>query len=98
MDSYNIHKWQINAMRRYDTNTLLKSHSSVTWQRIVNGVLTTVLVDGVRISGGSVNSPSLTITNAVSGDEGNYICTASNIAGTGSSQQTFLDVTGSMYN
>lgn len=74
------------------------THSSVTWQRIVNGVLTTVSVDGVRISGGSVNSPSLTITNAVSGDEGNYICTASNIAGTGSSQQTFLDVTGSMYN
>jgi len=40
----------------------------------------------------------LTITNAVSGDEGNYICTASNVVGTGSSQQTFLDVTGSMYN
>ncbi|VDI02517.1 hemicentin, partial [Mytilus galloprovincialis] len=69
-------------------------HTSVTWQRIVNGVLNTVTVDGSRIIGSSVSTPSLTISNAASGDEGNYICTATNIVGTGTSQQTFLDVAG----
>ncbi|CAG2194109.1 HMCN [Mytilus edulis] len=70
------------------------AHTSVTWQRIVNGVLNTVTVDGSRIIGSSVSTPSLTISNAASGDEGNYICTATNIVGTGTSQQTFLDVAG----
>ncbi|XP_052103233.1 hemicentin-1-like [Mytilus californianus] len=72
------------------------AHTSVTWQRIVNGVLTTVIVDGSRIIGSTVSTPSLTISNAVSVDEGNYICTATNIVGTGTSQQTFLDVTGNI--
>ncbi|VDH91359.1 Hypothetical predicted protein, partial [Mytilus galloprovincialis] len=70
------------------------AHTSVTWQRIINGVLTTVTVGGSRIIGSTVNSPSITISNAVSGDEGNYICTATNVVGTASSRQTFLDVTG----
>ncbi|XP_052106688.1 hemicentin-1-like [Mytilus californianus] len=70
------------------------AHTSVTWQRRVIGVLTTVTVDGSRIYGSTVSSPSLIISNAVSGDEGNYICTATNVVGNGSSQQTFLDVTG----
>jgi hypothetical protein len=30
-------------------------------------------------------------------DRGYYVCTASNIVGTGTSQTTFLDVTGSKY-
>ncbi|XP_071166138.1 hemicentin-1-like [Mytilus edulis] len=72
------------------------TQTSVTWQRIVNGVLTTVTVDGSRMIGSTVSTPSLTISNAVSGDEGNYICTASNSVGTGTSQQTFLDVQGNL--
>ncbi|XP_071166173.1 basement membrane-specific heparan sulfate proteoglycan core protein-like isoform X2 [Mytilus edulis] len=72
------------------------SHTSVTWQRTVNGVLTTVTVDGSRMIGSTVETPSLTISNAVSGDEGNYICTATNVVGTGTSQQTLLVVTGNI--
>jgi hypothetical protein len=41
--------------------------------------------------------PSLTILNIAQSDEANYICSATNIAGTSSSQQAFLDVTGSKY-
>ena len=67
----------------------------MSWQRIVNGQVTSVSVDGFRITGSTVNSPSLTISNARTSDEGNYICTATNSVGTGSSGQTFLDVTGS---
>ncbi|VDI12391.1 Hypothetical predicted protein, partial [Mytilus galloprovincialis] len=78
------------------TVTSNPAQTSVAWQRIINGVLTTVTVDGSRIIGSSVSTPSLTISNAVSGDEGNYICTATNIVGTGTSQQTFLDVTGNI--
>jgi hypothetical protein len=43
------------------------------------------------------NNPSLTILNIAQSDEANYICSATNIAGTSSSQQAFLDVTGSKY-
>jgi hypothetical protein len=50
-----------------------------------------------RYSGASVNSPSLVITNAVNADEGYYTCSATNVVGTGISQQTFLDITGSRW-
>jgi hypothetical protein len=48
-----------------------------------------------KYSGSTVSTPSLTITNAQNSDEGNYVCYATNLAGTGSSSQTFLDVVGS---
>ncbi|CAG2256290.1 HMCN [Mytilus edulis] len=71
------------------------SHTSVTWRKIINGVTTTVTISG-RFSGATVNSPTLTITNAILDDEGYYICFAMNIVGTGQSSQTFLDVIGSI--
>lgn len=71
------------------------THTSVTWLRIVNGQQTTVTIDGSRLTGGTVTTPSLTISNAATSDEGNYICSAANSVGTGSSQTSFLDVTGS---
>lgn len=70
------------------------THTSVTWQKIVNGATTTVQVSG-RFSGASVSSPTLTISGAVLSDEGYYVCMATNSVGSGQSSQTFLDVIGS---
>lgn len=70
----------------------------VEWQRIANGVSTTLNVTAEpRYSGGSINTPSLTITGAVSGDAGVYVCSATNDAGKGVSGQTVLSVQGSEY-
>ncbi|CAC5377794.1 HMCN [Mytilus coruscus] len=71
------------------------SHTSVTWNKIVNGQQTNI-GSNIRYSGGSTNTPSLTISNAIDTDEGYYICTAANAVGTGQSSQTYLDVTGSI--
>ena len=48
--------------------------------------------------GGTRNTPSLTIQNTDDSDEGYYICTATNAVGTGSSSQSYVDITGSKYN
>lgn len=45
----------------------------------------------------SLNSPSLTINNLQQSDEANYKCYAVNSIGTGSSQNTFLDMVGSRF-
>ncbi|XP_052674345.1 hemicentin-1-like isoform X2 [Crassostrea angulata] len=69
----------------------------VEWQRIANGVSTTLNVTAEpRYSGGSINTPSLTITGAVSGDAGVYVCSATNDAGKGVSGQTVLSVQGNL--
>ena len=74
------------------------THTVVQWQKVVNGVITDVVMSSNnRYSGSTVNSPSLTISQAAFSDEGNYICTATNPVGTANSQQTFLDVTGSKW-
>nr|XP_022324706.1 hemicentin-1-like isoform X9 [Crassostrea virginica] len=71
--------------------------TSVEWQRIANGVSTTIdVTQEPRYSGGTVNSPSLIISGAVSGDAGVYVCSATNDAGKGVSGQTVLTVQGSM--
>ncbi|VDI60366.1 Hypothetical predicted protein [Mytilus galloprovincialis] len=46
----------------------------------------------VKYSGGTVNTPSLTIVNADGLDVSSYTCFASNIAGTGQSSSSFLNV------
>lgn len=71
------------------------AHQSVQWKKIVNGNQQNVDVSDNRYSGGTTNVPSLTITNAANSDEGYYICTATNVVGTGQSSQTYLDITGS---
>jgi hypothetical protein len=69
-------------------------HTTVYWKKIVNGVSTDVDIgsNSNRYGGSTVNSPSLIISNAVTSDEGFYVCYATNSVGTGQSSQTFLDV------
>ena len=69
------------------------SHDRVFWNKLVNGVFTQVTMV-TRYSGSTVQSPSLTITNAEQSDKGDYVRYASNSIGTGNSQQVNLDVTG----
>ncbi|XP_069107396.1 basement membrane-specific heparan sulfate proteoglycan core protein-like [Argopecten irradians] len=68
-------------------------HTSVYWQRIHSGVATTLNIDGIKYSGSTVSSPSLTITSASSNDASDYTCSATNAVGTGTSGQTTLTVT-----
>ncbi|CAC5415117.1 unnamed protein product [Mytilus coruscus] len=77
------------------TVTSNPSHTNVTWNKIVNGQQTNIGSNS-RYSGGSTNTPSLTISNAVDSDEGYYICTAVNAVGEGQSSQTYLDVIGNV--
>ncbi|XP_052058083.1 hemicentin-1-like isoform X13 [Mytilus californianus] len=79
------------------TVTANPAHTSVQWQRLVNGQTTTINLGTVgKYTGSSVNTPSLTINNAANSDEGYYICRATNSVGTGQSSQTYLDVIGSV--
>jgi hypothetical protein len=81
------------------TVTATPGHTSVQWRRTINGVQTTIAVsnNNNKYSGSAVNTPSLTINTAENGDEGFYTCYATNSVGTGNSQQTYLDVVGSMF-
>ncbi|XP_069133120.1 mucin-22-like isoform X3 [Argopecten irradians] len=65
------------------------SHTSVQWLKVVN-------ISG-KYTGSSVSSPSLTISGVQPSDQGQYICTASNVIGTGQSSVTTLSVTNSKY-
>jgi len=81
------------------TVTANPTHTSVTWLRVLNGVTSSINLGGnvQKYTGSAVNTPSLTIYNAVQADEGYYICQATNAVGTGQSSQTYLDVVGSKY-
>ena len=72
------------------------SASSVSWTKTQNGVQTTLDITNSngKYQGGTVSTPSLTIRNIVQNDEANYVCSATNLVGTASSQTAFLDVTG----
>lgn len=72
--------------------------SSITWTRTVNGVTSTLNIGSLtRFTGGTVSNPSLTILNAQTSDEGTYVCSAQNSAGTGQSGSTTLSIVGSKY-
>lgn len=74
------------------------AHTSVRWVKTLNNVETDITVtNSNKYSGGSVNTPSLTISSAASADGGYYKCYASNSVGTGQSQSTFLNVVGSKW-
>ena len=69
------------------------SHTEVTWYRVTNGGRTEV-ENGTDYCGSTVIVPSLTINRADLYDNGNYVCTAENVAGVGSSEATRVIVSG----
>lgn len=70
-------------------------HTIVTWQKIVNGQPSSLnLGNSGKYSGSTVNTPSLTISSTNLGDPGVYRCLATNVVGTGQSQDTTLTVNG----
>ena len=73
--------------------------TSVTWTKTVGGQTTDIDVasNSGKYSGSTVSSPSLIIQSIAQSDEGNYVCTATNVVGTSSSQAAFFDVTGSKW-
>ena len=73
------------------------AHTAVFWTRQINNGNTETLnpASSTKYSGSTIQSPSLTINNVDTSDEGNYICHATNAVGTGQSSQTFLDIVGS---
>lgn len=72
--------------------------TSVTWERIVNGQATDIVLSNNNKYGGSnTQSPSLIINNANESDEGSYLCKVTNSIGTGISSATTIDVVGSKY-
>ena len=62
------------------------------------GTTLTPAIDGVKYSGSTMATPSLTIRNADTSDHGNYVCKATNSVGTGTSDPIYLYVTGGMCN
>ncbi|XP_069133480.1 hemicentin-1-like isoform X12 [Argopecten irradians] len=77
------------------TVSSVPAHTSVSWNRVSSsGGISAIQIDGVNYSGGTVNSPSLSVNNADSSDTGFYVCTATNSIGTGTSNQAYLSVTG----
>ena len=71
--------------------------TAVKWTKTFNGRTQYIVTSGnSRYSGGTINSPTLGITKAVYSDMGYYTCWATNTEGTTSSQQTYLNVSGSM--
>ena len=80
------------------TVTANPGHTSVYWQKIRNGVTSTIdastVANDVRLSGSTDNTPSLTIANVNLNDIASYICFAQNSVGIGQSAQTNLVVSG----
>ena len=71
-------------------------HTSVGWQRVLsNGNTQPIDMTNSRYLGVTLGSPSLIIDNTIKADEGNYVCIAANLVGSGQSQQTYLTVVGS---
>jgi hypothetical protein len=73
--------------------------TSVSWTKTQGSQTTNLNIanNSGKYQGATVNTPSLTILNIAQSDEANYVCSATNIVGTASSQTAFLDVTGSKF-
>ena len=78
------------------------SATSILWKKIpLDGNMAqaqdiNVASSNGKYSGASTSKPSLTIHNTADGDKAKYLCTATNNVGSSQSQQTTLNVIGSM--
>jgi hypothetical protein len=60
-----------------------RANTTLTWTKIVsNNAISTIAIDNNKYFGGSVLSPTLTITNLDASDEASYRCSATNAVGT----------------
>lgn len=66
--------------------------TSIEWRKTYQGVTTTINFGQSKYSGGTITDPSLRIFNADLSDEASYVCSATNIVGTGSSRDITLSV------
>lgn len=64
-----------------DCNIKGPEPSSVTWIKFANNIQITITIDNNRYSGGTVDSPALTINNLNTDDAAQYQCTAKNPGG-----------------
>lgn len=69
--------------------------TGVLWLRNDSGHVEIINTSLINYSGASVSKPSLTILMVRITDEGWYICTGTNLAGTATSEQMYLNVTAS---
>jgi len=68
--------------------------TKIQWQKKRGGIFTDVYIDDVAFHGSSTSDPSLTLIGARFIDEGEYLCIATNYAGSENSNITTLNVTG----
>ena len=73
------------------------SAAKISWRHISKGISTDINVNSAKYAGGDVITPDLTIMDAARVDTGYYVCSATNIVGTGHSGHAYLTVTGSEY-
>lgn len=69
--------------------------TDVVWLRNDSGHVEIINTSLINYSGASVSKPSLTILMVKITDEGWYICTGTNLAGTATSEQMYLNITAS---
>ncbi|CAC5423554.1 Fibrinogen-like protein A,Ryncolin-4,Angiopoietin-related protein 1,Ficolin-3,Ficolin-1-B,Techylectin-5A,Ficolin-2,Ryncolin-1,Tenascin-R,Fibrinogen-like protein 1,Angiopoietin-related protein 4,Angiopoietin-1,Tenascin-X,Fibrinogen C domain-containing protein 1-A,Tenascin-N,Ryncolin-3,Tenascin,Fibroleukin,Fibrinogen C domain-containing protein 1,Ryncolin-2,Techylectin-5B,Angiopoietin-related protein 2,Microfibril-associated glycoprotein 4,Fibrinogen alpha chain,Ficolin-1-A,Ficolin-1,Fibrinogen C domain-cont len=83
------------------STTTSSTITDVYWQKTnecqTKNISSTTTSSSAKYSGGTVNTPSLTIMNADGLDVSSYTCFASNIAGTGRSSASFLNVSAAVF-
>ncbi|XP_033751405.1 hemicentin-1-like isoform X2 [Pecten maximus] len=70
--------------------------SAISWSKTVGTVTSVLNIDNNKFTGGNIQTPSLTITNAGANDAASYTCKATNVVGSGSSNAAVLTVTGGL--
>lgn len=72
-------------------------YTSVSWTKTVGTNTENIdLTNTAKYSGSKVGNPSLTISSANLNDKGTYVCSATNLVGSGSSSGTLLNVVGGL--